>query len=212
MFDLFVLAFALQHITNYTDGAKRMFFIDEFQSLSACEIRFLRATYPNAVWSLYGDYQQCITQKGIQKKSEIGDVLAASTQFTISENYRNALEITEFVNTKFRMDMIPIGIHGVVTKVDCITDAELEHSTEDRLAIIYKRDEDIRDIDLTNYRVIRLDEMGANVANGAVHLVPISYAKGLEFEKAIVISKNMSRNEQYVAATRALNELVWIGN
>lgn len=35
----------------------------------------------------------------------------------------------------------------------------------------------------------------------------ISYAKGLEFEKVIVIRKGMSHNQFYVACTRAIEEL-----
>ena len=41
-----------------------------------------------------------------------------------------------------------------------------------------------------------------------VNVISIYQAKGLEFEKVIVLSNNMTLNELYVATTRALNELI----
>lgn len=38
-------------------------------------------------------------------------------------------------------------------------------------------------------------------------MIPISLAKGLEFEKVIVFQKGMTENEFYVACTRAITEL-----
>ena len=55
-----------------------------------------------------------------------------------------------------------------------------------------------------------LDEADIEIRNGFVHIISINDVKGLEFEKVIVLSSGMTRNEKYVAATRALTELIWV--
>ena len=40
------------------------------------------------------------------------------------------------------------------------------------------------------------------------NIITVDKAKGLEFEKVVVIEKNMTRNQLYVACTRAINELM----
>ena len=49
-------------------------------------------------------------------------------------------------------------------------------------------------------------------AEGAIHkncynVLTVAQAKGLEFEKVIVIDKDMTKNQLYVACTRAIRDL-----
>jgi len=45
------------------------------------------------------------------------------------------------------------------------------------------------------------------VKRGFLNVIPISLAKGLEFEQVYVLPNQMTENETYVAYTRALDRL-----
>ena len=49
------------------------------------------------------------------KRQDSADIPFQTHKYELQENYRNALEITEFVNQTFEMHMLPIGIHGSVS-------------------------------------------------------------------------------------------------
>lgn len=50
--------------------------------------------------------------------------------------------------------------------------------------------------------------IGDEIGPGLIALMYVDEVKGIEFDKVIVLPEGMSRNEQYIAYTRALNELV----
>ena len=91
--------------------------------------------FPASVLNLFGDPHQCISPKGIQNSVEIP---FRTQTYELRENYRNALEITEFVNQTFEMDMLPIGIHGSVCHASSVQISESELESGDRIAVIYK--------------------------------------------------------------------------
>lgn len=45
------------------------------------------------------------------------------------------------------------------------------------------------------------------IVRGKYNVIPVSYTKGLEIEKVIVLQTDMDRNQFYVACTRAIGEL-----
>ena len=46
--------------------------------------------------------------------------------------------------------------------------------------------------------------------NGFIALMYVDEVKGIEFDKAYVVGNKMSRNEKYIAYTRALSELILV--
>ena len=54
--------------------------------------------------------------------------------------------------------------------------------------------------------VVFFDEQ-REIVRGAYNVISVANVKGLEFEKAIVVLSGMTPNEQYVACTRAIQEL-----
>ena len=132
--------------------------------------------------------QQSINPKGLNE-NEVEQVVENDWRiFNINENYRNARQITEFINWEFGIDMMPIGIDGSVKHchIGDISSAIHLEDTE-RIALIIKDiplyetiklKYDFGDIEKIN--VISDDE--CEVKRGFLNVIPISLAKGLEFE------------------------------
>lgn len=77
---------------------------------------------------------------------------------------------------------------------------------DDRIAVITESITDELRATLQGYDVNYYEETG-EIIRGIYNILPISLAKGLEFEKVIVIQQGMTMNEYYVACTRAIKEL-----
>ena len=135
-------------------------------------------------------------------------------QFSLRENYRNALEITQYANEKFGMDMLPIGIRGQIRTTANMPIVAVTPGSKDRVAIIYKDTDTLRSegITLKNTQYHFLNETDIEIVTDQINVLPISLAKGLEFERVYVITDGMDENEKYVAVTRALNELVLVSS
>lgn len=192
---------------NPLEKGKTYFFIDEFQNYSSLEIQALKAVFPNAVFNFYGDFSQRLNAKGISNPNELAGI-GSLQQFEIKENYRNAIEITEYINKKHGMDMRPVGLHGTVSQVPA---NQCDFSLSGRTVLIAKGQEEIQ-------RIVALigKKSGIHVVSGhetilskdVLNVMTVAQAKGLEFETVYVDESNMTENEKYVACTRALNALV----
>lgn len=192
---------------NPLKKGKTYFFIDEFQNYSSLEIQALKAVFPNAVFNFYGDFSQRLNAKGISNPNELAGI-GSLQQFEIKENYRNAIEITEYINKKHGMDMRPVGLHGTVSQVPA---NQCDFSLSGRTVLIAKGQEEIQ-------RIVALigKKSGIHVVSGhetilskdVLNVMTVAQAKGLEFETVYVDETNMTENEQYVACTRALDSLV----
>lgn len=200
----FDMAYLLYGYTGLIDSSKKYIFVDEFQDFSPIELEFFKDLYPNAVINLFGDVKQCINAKGIRDISEIPLRLYYEKPDFINENYRNARQITEYVNQILGMNMLPVGLNGVQRIVEDIPDISI--AKDDRVAIIAENSE----ILMAKYR----DRLELNfyletkeIVRGIYNVIPVMLAKGLEFEKVIVFKEGMSDNQFYVACTRAITEL-----
>jgi DNA helicase IV len=133
--------------------------------------------------------------------------------FGINENYRNAHQITEFINSEFAIDMMPIGIDGSVKHYDITKlSSEIKLNDSDRIAFIIKDIALYESIETkyllnANEKVNVISDDECEVRRGFLNVIPINLAKGLEFEKVYALPYQMTQNEKYVAYTRALNEL-----
>ena len=50
--------------------------------------------------------------------------------------------------------------------------------------------------------------IGQKIDNGLISFMYVDEVKGIEFDKVFVVSNKMTKNEKYIAYTRALSELV----
>ena len=200
----FLITSLLLPFTGSLSSDKKYIFIDEFQDLSPCELLLILSLYPNAIFNLFGDFNQCISEKGTSALKAIPKELHINTPEIISENYRNARQITDYVNQTYHMQMLPVGLAGIQKCDDSIPDLEI--APDDRVAIIVSGAPPVLNDFLCDHDAVFFDEQG-EIVRGTYNVISVANVKGLEFEKAIVILSGMTQNEQYVACTRAITEL-----
>ena len=201
---LFAMTYVLYAFAGAVDSGKKYIFIDEFQDFSPNELRLMKSMYPKAVFNLYGDVKQCINNKGICEIEDIPEELYEEQPKYINENYRNARQITEYIQNIVGIKMLPVGLNGVQKTVKSMPDVAI--AMDDRVAVIAESVTDDLRATLKEYDVNYYEETG-EIIRGIYNVLPISLAKGLEFEKVIVIQQGMTKNEYYVACTRAIKEL-----
>lgn len=201
---LFAMIYVLYAFAGAVDSEKKYIFIDEFQDFSPNELRLMKSMYPKAVFNLYGDVKQCINSKGICEIEDIPEELYEEQPKYINENYRNARQITEYIQNIVGIKMLPVGLNGVQKTVKSMPNVAI--AMDDRVAVIAESVTDDLRATLKKYDVNYYEETG-EIIRGIYNVLPISLAKGLEFEKVIVIQQGMTKNEYYVACTRAIKEL-----
>jgi len=193
---------------------KTYLFVDEFQDYAFTEINLYKKILPNATLNLFGDVKQSINVKGINMAEMEGLTDNSWKKFIINENYRNAQEITQYVNSAFNLNMMPIGIKGVIENHNISEiSIKINKDTTDRNALIVKDIKYFEEIILSKIKYINEEEI--NIINdenclikkGYINIIPIILAKGLEFENVYVVPDEMTENEKYVAYTRALSKL-----
>lgn len=202
--EAFVLTYVLLEYSGPVSTQKMYVYIDEFQDFSPLELEMIHRLYPSSIFNLFGDISQCISQKGIHRESQIPSFISGNKPYIINENYRNARQITNYVNATFKMNMFAVGLDGIQKTKRTLPVINI--SEDDRVAIIIP--DKTSSINLkgiennTNFFSISRE-----VVRGKYNVIPVAFTKGLEFEKVIVIRKGMTLNEFYVACTRAISEL-----
>ncbi|MBD5132481.1 MAG: AAA family ATPase [Clostridiales bacterium] len=169
-------------------------FIDEGQDYFYNEYKLIAECTKSTV-NIYGDTNQQITaSRGIDDFSRL-DGLWSVEHYALNENYRNAREITEFVNDLLGMNVTSLGLDGgVVKNIDFgELNGELRRAGDDRIAVIYSAN------DKDTYKRLK----------GVVPeklLYTVAQSKGMEYERVYACG-SMTDTEKYVAYTRALGEL-----
>ena len=187
-----------------------LIFIDEFQNFSPFEIKCLKSAYEEPVFNLFGDYDQCIEEKGFDLKSKLSALLSPNS-YNINVNYRNAKPITEYINRQVHKNMKSIGVNGTVTET---TLDQCEFKISARTAIICK-DPKLAITFLKRYidiSTINNSTITKELRRDKYTLIIVSDCKGLEFDSVYVLDYEMTENEKYVAYTRALDTLVVISD
>lgn len=216
-FEMFYCSYVMQALFGALNDERIFIYIDEYQNFGVEEINLIRRIFSNAVWCLFGDVHQKIVDKG-----DLGMLIddLKWKMYELNQNYRNAREITEYVNSKFGLAMLPIGISGRVVEKNMYSIGEIyDDSNEgERVAIIIK-DEQAVPIDFVKkffktvreFNVIKSD--ADCLKKDSVNIITVSMSKGLEFENVYVFERGMTTSEEYVACTRALKCLtVILGN
>ena len=187
--------------------------IDEAQDAAPSEYDLLRNVLgPSCVFNLYGDVCQSIYQgHSIQNWSDLSQ--HEMEVLDLDYNYRNSVEITEFCNKEFHMNVKPIGITGkpvTIKALDAAIREAVQFQKQDAkrtVAILHHYGEQ----PTSNMLYKSLDPAIMSwdkVEAGKIAILPVTNAKGLEFDLAVVVTPGMSENEMYIACTRAVEQLI----
>ena len=190
---LYLLLTAYCYILGKPDFSSALF-IDEGQDYFFNEYKLI-AECTKATVNVYGDTnQQPVEHRGIDDFGRLA-ALWDLERYALNENYRNAREITEYVNDLLGMNVTSLGLDGGTVRNLAVRDiaAELNGFGDDRIAVVYSPD----------------DEETAAYLNGVVPqelLYTVVQCKGLEFERVYACG-HMTDKEKYIAYTRALDTL-----
>ena len=199
---------------------ERLVMIDEAQNITVNELRLIGNVNKNqTVFNLFGDVGQHVEgSKGLDSWNEVSQMANFQIR-TMNENYRNARQITEYCNRRFHMKMNAINLDG--DGVHELNDASVLGETLYKLLkapmkkglsgiLVKDRSEAeyvIQVVGSLANRIHDITDGGSILMQGKWNMLTIDQAKGIEFETVIAISGRMTKNEKYIAYTRALNEL-----
>ena len=206
-YNLYLLA-SLEYTFAKAMKEDSLIFIDEFQNFSAFELACIKDAFVSPVFNLFGDYDQCIDVKGKDLRSNVNLLFSPNT-YNLNINYRNAKQITEYINAETNKNMAPIGVTG---EVHTKTLDNCNFNIHDRTAIICKN-VTVASAILKKYISASLLNNAAsskNILNDKFSVLSVEDCKGLEFDKVYVLDYGMTDNEKYVAYTRALDRLIVI--
>lgn len=213
-FDLFLQLHFARRFFGKTVGSSTLICIDEGQDLTPCEYELIRdMNGDKAVFNVFGDTDQLLkTGRGISNWDQVDAVIGGSTRYQLLENYRNTNQITDYCNRSFDMHMTLTGVDG--RNVKEIIRNRLEPSIsemkadDERVAVILprcvKKEEYLDRAQLPSAVRTRL---GENIDKGAISIVYVDEVKGIEFDRVFVVPNGMTKNEKYIAFTRALSDL-----
>lgn len=215
-YDLYAqLLFAMRYFGKAV-GNVRFMCIDEGQDLAFNEYRLLyELNQKKVVFNVFGDVNQLIKQgRGISDWNELKRLFKADI-YRLNENYRNTNQITRFCNSIFNMTVTQTGVDGVNVREIPRKDLESELAalsiTSERVAILVPRGVQKKKYlkeELLPDSIVKI--IGDKMDNGFIAFMYVDEVKGIEFDKAYVVSNKMSRNEKYIAYTRALSELILV--
>ena len=200
-------AFALCHILvnlGYNLSPKHAFvFIDEAQDISPAEYAVLKKVNDRAVFNIFGDLKQNITEyRGVKNWESLGFKV-----YTLGLNYRNTNQIVEFVAENLGIDMRAIGLNG--SGVERISKRSISGwlSEKNRLKAIICAPQCFEEYCKKSYNIIGKT---GKISKTKINIMTVYESKGLEFTAVAVADSGMSDNEKYVAYTRALKHLAII--
>ena len=180
-------------------------FIDEGQDISANEYRLLRQMNEDAAFNIYGDLAQNITRfRGLTD----WDKVAAGEVFTLEQNYRNTNQIVSFVARELDIDMQPIGFDGPEVAHIGVRGVNAFFRDKKGLKAVIVSEGELETYRRKSYNVLR--DTG-RLSKTKINLMTVYESKGLEFTCVAVADARMTRQEKYIAYTRALKELAVIG-
>lgn len=213
--------------------------LDEAQDSDEQQFRFLFEMINPDNFFVVGDNRQCIYQFKMSNPQLMLDLAnePGVKTFSMNENYRNGSTILNFAKRLISPlglsdDSIPMReISGSVTEVPFSTDTIIKTlQGQPRLgewAILTRTNREIEqigfilkqnNIPFVTFKQSELNksQLTKKLESNTVKLLTIHSAKGLAFNNVIVVGTRFypaeERNVAYVAATRARNKLIWMGN
>lgn len=225
--DLSTFVFFNMYVNGFeTDNNIKQIFIDELQDYDNTTLMLLKEIYPEARFTMVGDYNQNLLFSQTNKQS-ILDNYENSKLFKLENSYRSTINITNFgakvLGKTFNTTFVRKGKEPTVNLCDSFDDRiskikqkikEYEQEGFKRIAIVCKNNEEcnlLRD-KFSDFSCITTEDN--DIINIDKLIVSVLLAKGLEFDAVIIpdISINNYNEERerqvlYVACTRALHRL-----
>jgi DNA helicase IV len=185
-------------------------FIDEGQDISLMEYQLLNIINNKLFLNIFGDLNQKTNSTGLDSWKSLDKL--NFKYFELNENYRNASQITEYINNNLDMNMIPIGVNGKIEINKYGLELEKYFENLDLKILIVKNEEEYKKIKnkLLIFKKMVTNELFSTsdlIDKDALNIISVEMVKGLEFKKVVVINNGMNKNEMYISYTRALNEL-----
>lgn len=174
--------------------------IDEVQDYSIKELEVLKSVFiTSSKWNLFGDLMQSTySYKKIEEWAEIHQLLKCK-KFILNENYRNPVTITDYCNLHLDLNMNPLGLPG--NPVQILSEDEFRTILIDCTLASDEKPVSI----FSSEKILREFSNRFRQYNLKTYLV--NEVKGQEFKNVVVIDKDMTRKEKYLAYSRALENL-----
>ena len=201
--DGYALALVLTEAGRQLTPRYGLVFVDEGQDISEGEYALLRRIHSDAAFNVFGDLKQNITPwRGVRNWKNVCENL-----YTLNQNYRNTNEIVAFVSEVLDADMRPIGLEGA--EVVRIRPRQVSAFFREKqgLKAVICREEDLPLFDKRGYKIVSGD---VQLSRSKINVMSVFASKGLEFSAVAVYDRGMTKNEKYIAYTRALRELAVI--
>ncbi len=204
--------------------------IDEAQDYSVLQFAVIKALTNTKSMTIVGDSnQQILPQVGESSLKAISQVFGEDEVevFKLNKSYRSTKEIMEYSNQYLN----DTSIVPMVRTGEPVIEAKLNNEEELKSSIV-KAINDLKSEGMENIAIISRnlnsagelwdlikDEVSARLIerdnihiNEGVMVMPSYYAKGLEFDGAIIVDEDMNHrfkdNLMYIMCTRALHKLV----
>lgn len=213
-FDLYAqLWFSMKFFKKCLGGSK-FICVDEGQDMAFNEYHMIyELNHNDVIFNVYGDTNQLLKPgRGIASWDRLKKKFLMD-EFTLKENYRNTNQITRFCNDSFDMEVLQTGVDGAKVREIPRRDLEKElaklNLNTERIAILVPRrvmKKKYLEIDILPLNI--REAIGDKIDNGLISLMYVDEVKGIEFDKVFVVPNKMTRNEKYIAYTRALSELI----
>jgi len=213
-YDLYCMLWFCMKYYGKKSGTSEFICFDEGQDLAFNEYKMIyEINGDGTIFNIFGDTNQLLKpERGISSWDSLENTFSMK-MFYLNENYRNTNQITRFCNQSFGMKVKQTGVDGV--KVREISRKELEKElavlniTTERIAILVPRKiikKKYLEMEILPENIKAV--IGDKVDNGYISFMYVDEVKGIEFDKVFVISNRMTKNEKYIAYTRALSELI----
>ena len=213
-YDLYAAILFCIRFYGKTPGKSHFICVDEGQDMSINEYRLIYAlNQRDVIFNVYGDVNQLLKPgRGILDWNELKNEFSMK-EFRLNENYRNTNQITRFCNDSFEMTVLQTGVDGAKVREIPRRDLEKEISElnlgAEKTAILVPRSVMRKSYLNRSILPVRIrNAISQKIDNGLISFMYVDEVKGIEFDKVFVVSNKMTKNEKYIAYTRALSELV----
>lgn len=195
--------------------------VDESQDYNPVQLRVLRNIFPKSHFTILGDMNQTLHHlKASDYKQQLQHIFSPKKMHSIELDtcYRSTESITKFANQYISQPVQAFSRQGQSPKVIKTTKlyqtlSSLISKDDTSTAIIVHTASEARQIAKRLKYVSAVTGHGDNM-NQNIIVIPIYYAKGLEFDKVIFLNNKqhhpLHHQLAYTAATRAKHELFFI--
>ena len=225
--DLSTFAFINMFTQGYSiDYGTRQIFIDELQDYDNTTMMLLKEIYPDAKFTMVGDYNQNLLFNQNNKQAIMENYEKAKL-FKLENSYRSTINITNFsakiLGKTFNSTFVRNGEDPLVVKCDNMQDKVEKIKTKieeyikqgyKRIAIVCKNNKECLLYEKYFKDFVCVYDENKDIVDADKLIVSVLLSKGLEFDAVIIPdvsaeNYNEEREKQvlYVACTRALHKL-----